>query len=196
MKKPYRTMPNLIFDHYMLRTISKKDAKDMYDYGKNPEVVKYLSWGPMKDLKDAKYAIKTVFLPRFKKGLPIGYAIVDLLSDKMIGTIDFHTKDDQRNGAEIGYVLHQDYWNKGIMSEALAIMLDVGFTHLRYDIIKIKHLVDNIASQKVILKTPFSYVGREAMTITRFGTTQQVEMFCYELTKEAYHGYQQSKGNV
>jgi len=192
MKKPYRHMPNIVFNDYMLRTLKKEDAKDMFEYGRDKEVVKYLSWGPMNDIKDAKYAIKTVFLPRLKKGLPIGYAIVDLKTNSMIGTIDFHTLNPSKNSAEIGYVLHKDYWNRGIISEALPILIDLGFSHLDYDIIKIRHIVENIASQKVIMKTAFIYTGREVFEIKRQRThsSEMVEMFCYEITKEAYYGNQ------
>jgi [ribosomal protein S5]-alanine N-acetyltransferase len=58
----------------------------------------------------------------------------------MIGTIDFHSKIKKENGAEIGFVLHQDYWNQGIMSKCLNTVIDIGFDHLSYDFIKIKHL--------------------------------------------------------
>lgn len=198
MKKPYLKMPNIIFGDYMLRTIKLTDYQDLFDYGKNPEVVKFLSWGPMVDPKEAKYAIKHIFFPRIKKGLPKGYAIIDLVNQKMIGTIDFHSKLENRNGAEIGFVLHQDYWNQGIMSEALKILIEIGFSHLNYDVIRIRHIIRNIGSQMVISKTPFKFIGKEPFEIRRKNTNQieTTEVFCYELTKEEYHVYQQSQRNL
>lgn len=190
MKRPYRHMPTLTFGDYMLRTIKRTDAADMFDYGKDEEVTKFLSWGPFTDLSEAKHSIKDIFLPRLRQKLPIGYAIVDTKKNKMIGTIDFHTK--YQNGAEIGYVLHKDYWNQGIMTTALNLIIMIGFEHLNYEKITIKHLKSNIASQKVIEKTLFKKILSEPMIMKKWSGSIQDDLYIYELTKETYYGSKQS----
>lgn len=185
-------MPEIRLSQVKLRTIKKKDYLDMFDYGKRKEVVKFLSWGPFVLEKEALYSIKKIFLPRLKQGLPIGYAIIDLKTDKMIGTIDFHSKQKHENGAEIGYVLHPDYWNRGIMSEALNQMIEIGFKHLKYDFIRIRHLKENVQSGKVIAKTPFRYVKSEPFVLEKSYEILKDEMLYYELSKENYDGNQQS----
>ncbi len=196
MKKPYKHMPVITFDDIMLRTITQKDYKDMFDYGKNHEVVRYLSWGPFSIPKEAKKSIQHIFYPRLKKGLPIGYAIVDLKTSKMIGTIDFHSKIKDEQGAEIGFVLHHDYWNKGIMTQALKEMIKVGFDYLGYDYIRIRHLGQNIASQKVISKAPFKLKSIEPFRIEKAARVIEDDMYTYEMTKEDYHGSQQSERHL
>ncbi len=190
MKRPYRHMPTVTFGNYMLRTIKRSDANDMFDYGKDEEVTKFLTWGPFTDVREAKQSIKQIFFPRLRQKLPIGYAIVDTIKNKMIGTIDFHTKHD--NGAEIGYVLHKDYWNLGIMSQALNLIISIGFDHLNYDKIMIKHLKSNIASQKVIEKSPFIKIATEPMVLKKWHGTINDDLYIYELTKETYYGRKQS----
>lgn len=185
-------MPEVIFDNYMLRTIHKKDYRDMYDYGKDQEVTQFLTWGPFKKPSEAKKAIKYIFYPRVNKGLPRGYAIIDLTLNKMIGTIDFHTKKPGENGAEIGYVIHKDYWNKGIMTKALDAIIKIGFDYLEYDIIRIKHMKSNMASQKVIEKNHFIKVGNDQIRFERNHKVITDELYVYELTKEKYHANQQS----
>ncbi|MCR3905826.1 MAG: GNAT family N-acetyltransferase [Tenericutes bacterium] len=192
MKKPYKQMPVVYFDHYVLRTLKKTDYKDMYDYGKNPEVTRYLSWGPFIIPSEAKRSILQIFYPRVRYGLPIGYAIVDVKTSKMIGTIDFHSKIKGENGAEIGYVLHQNYWNKGIMSQAIKKMIEIGFEYLNFDILRIRHLKKNIASQKVIEKTPFKFIQKEKYVLEKRNSVLEDEMLTYELSKEDYYGSKQS----
>lgn len=150
------SVPQIYFDNYLLRDISIEDAKDMFEYGKDLEVVKFLSWGPYETVADARFSIKEYFLKRPERGLPVGYAIVDLSNHKMIGTIDFHTLHDKKV-AEIGYVLNKEYWNKGIMTKALRKVVEVGFYTLDYDRIVIGHLIDNQASEKVIVKNGFVF---------------------------------------
>lgn len=187
MKKLYKLMPEVYFDDFCLRTIKKSDAKDMYEYGKDKEVTRYLNWGPFILPSEAKKSIMTIFYPRLKEGLPKGYAIIDTRTSKMIGTIDFHSKIKGVNGAEIGFVIHKDYWNKGIMTKALDRIVQIGFDYLGYDLIKIKHLKENIASQKVILKVGFKYIRSEKYILEKKDYVLKDDLLIYELSREDYH---------
>ncbi len=181
-------MPSLKFGNYELRTIKKQDAKDMFDYGKDIEVTQYLNWGPFVLESEAINSIKHIFFPRIRQGLPIGYAIIDMKKQKMIGTIDFHSKIKSVNGAEIGYVIHKDYWNKGIMSNALKKVVEVGFEYLDYQVIRIKHLKLNVASQKVIEKAGFKFIKSEPYFLEKSTSLIKDQLLSYELYKEDYYG--------
>lgn len=189
-------LPDYAFGDYLLREVNIKDYKDMFEYGSNPEVTRYLNWGPFILPVEAKKSIKSIFLPRLKKGLPIGYAIVDKIRSKMIGTIDFHTFNQEDQSVEIGYALHEDYWNQGIMSHALKYLIDLAFNHFEYDKLRIRHMADNIASEKIILKTPFRYVNDSLFQLRKIYDHRIVTLKNYELTKEEYHEYQQSQRNI
>lgn len=194
-KKKLR-LPNHEFGDYLLREIEVKDYQDMFEYGSNPEVTKYLNWGPFVLPVEAKRSIKFIFMPRLKRGLPIGYAIVDLKKHKMIGTIDYHTKHDKDQSVEIGYALHEDYWNQGIMSHALQYMIDLGFHHFEYKKLRIRHMLDNVASEKIIKKTPFRFTEETLFQLKKLRDKRLVTLKNYELTKEEYDEYQQSQRNL
>jgi len=181
-------MPEFTFGNYKLRTISKSDAPDMFDYGKDIEVTRYLNWGPFTSLRDAKLSYKEIFKPRIRHGLPLGYAIVDTTKNKMIGTIDFHSKIKSENSAEIGYCLHRDYWNQGIMTFAIQLLIQVGFEHLNYDLIRVKHLESNVGSQKVISKTKFKLKTKEPYLLEKVYGVLKDDMLIYELKREDYYG--------
>jgi ribosomal-protein-alanine N-acetyltransferase len=191
-----KDMPTQYFDHYMLRTIKKSDASDMFAYGRLHEVTKTLSWGPMTSLKEAKISINDIFLARPKKGIPIGYAIVDLNTNTMIGTIDFHTKIQHENIVEIGYVIHKDYWNQGIMTKALSLIIKVGFEYYGYDKLMIKHLENNPASGRVIEKNGFTYKRTFPYMFRKVNGILASNMKEYEMTKENYNENKQSEGNI
>lgn len=188
VKKPYKHMPKVIFGQYMLRTIKKSDYKDMFEYGKDNDVTKYLNWGPMVLPVEAKRSIKGIFYPRLKYELPRGYAIVDIKKNKMIGTVDFHSKIEDKKIAEIGYVLHKDYWHQGIMSKAVEELITIGFNHLGYEKIIVKHLSQNMGSKKVIVKNDFKFIHKEAYILKKNNQTIKDDMLTYEITKEDYDG--------
>ncbi|BCR35977.1 GNAT family N-acetyltransferase [Mariniplasma anaerobium] len=191
-KKPFKHMPKVLFGEYMLRTLKTKDYRDLFEYGKDPEVTKFLNWGPMVLSIEAKRSIKEIFYPRVKNGLPVGYAIIDINKNKMIGTVDFHSVISDQNTAEIGYVIHKDYWGKGIMTQAVKELIKLGFTYLNYDKIIIKHLSKNIGSQRVIEKSGFKYIKKEPYTLKKINSIIEDDMLIYEITKEDYHGSKQS----
>jgi ribosomal-protein-alanine N-acetyltransferase len=192
MKKPYKKMPEIDLGHIMLRTINLTDSKDVFEYGSNHRVTEFLNWGPFVHESEARKTIERIFYPRIKKGLPIGYAIISKNNSKMIGTIDFHSKIKKDNSVEIGFVLHQDYWNQGIMSRCIKEMIELGFNYLNYDLIRIKHLKKNIASQKVIEKAGFKYKKTEIYSLEKRNGILSDDLLIYEYKKEDYHGSQQS----
>ncbi len=196
MKKAYQRMPVVDLGDYILRTIKKQDYHDMFDYGRDPLVTQNLNWGPFVSEGEAKNSILHIFFPRIKEGLPIGYAIIDKKKSKMIGTIDFHSKIKGGNGAEIGYVIHRDYWNQGIMTRALRKVIEIGFDYLKYDVIVIKHLKANVASRKVIEKSGFKLIRTEPYYFEKPKSILSDELLIYELKKEDYHVNQQSQRNL
>ncbi|MFJ3390385.1 MULTISPECIES: GNAT family N-acetyltransferase [unclassified Lysinibacillus] len=61
--------------------------------------------------------------------------------------------------AEIGYELSEDYWHRGIMSEAVKAVLSIGFDQL--GLVRIQAIVteENIASKKLLSKFNFKEEG-------------------------------------
>lgn len=157
--KSFEPMPVIDCGDFYLRSITKKDYKDLFEYGSDPEVTRFLSWGPYEDIDEAKWTIDKYFLQRPSHNLPIGYAIVYKENNKMIGTIDFHTIDFANECGEIGYVLNKNYQGLGIMTKALQTMIGVGFNILNLNRIEIRHVIENTASQRVIEKCDFRYEG-------------------------------------
>jgi [ribosomal protein S5]-alanine N-acetyltransferase len=194
--KAHLHMPEIRFGAYRLRTIKVSDWMDMFEYGSDPVVTEHLNWGPFERPEDAKRAIKGIFLPRPTKGLPVGYAIEDTFNKKMIGTIDIHSPSRDNRSVEIGFVLHRAYWNKGIMTEALTRLLEVVFGHLGYRTVRIRHLVNNEASARVIMKAGFNYVSTEPFVIEKQGVRMTGQVRVYTLDKEEYHGHKQSQRNI
>lgn len=173
-------LPTIELKLVTLRTIQKKDYKDFFEFGKDEETTKFLTWGPFKTEKDAKSMLKYIYFKRVQRNEPIGYAIILKETNKMIGTIEFHTFNYKGNSCEIGYVLSKDYWHQGIMTEALGTVTDIGFSILHLDKIVIKHLRENIGSKKVILKNGYELVSIYEKQHFHVKTGHYHDVFVYE----------------
>ena len=75
---------------------------------------------------------------------------------KLIGSISVEKKDDD---AEIGYMLLNEYSNKGIGTEAVKQICSIAFKVLSLEQITANVFQPNIASIRVLLKNGFKYKG-------------------------------------
>ncbi|CCV64544.1 GCN5-related N-acetyltransferase [Alteracholeplasma palmae J233] len=176
---------SVLFSNYMLRDIQLDDYKDLFEYGSDYKVIKLLSWGPYLTKTEAYDTIKYHFLERPKRGLPVGYAIVDLKLNKMIGTLDFHTIHPD-NTVEIGYVLNSNYWNQGIMKKAVSKLIKIGFFQLNYETLLIGHAESNLASMKVIKANHFKLIEIKKMNYYNRFEQEYEDTYWYQLTKKEY----------
>ena len=88
------------------------------------------------------------------------FAFAITLDGKVIGSIGaFRQGNIHRQTAELGYYIAEEYWGKGIMTQAVKQLCDYVFTHT--DIIRIyaEPFTYNIGSCRVLEKAGFQYEG-------------------------------------
>jgi ribosomal-protein-alanine N-acetyltransferase len=73
----------------------------------------------------------------------------------LLGTICFWNILKEHYRAEIGYVLHPDYWGKGIMQEAFSEVVNYGFKVMNLHSIEANINPHNTASIKLLEKNKF-----------------------------------------
>ncbi len=62
---------------------------------------------------------------------------------------------------EIGFHLRPEFWRKGYAIEAANTVIGYAFSHFRAEALFAGHNPQNLASQKVLFKLGFTYVGDE-----------------------------------
>ncbi len=98
--------------HLKFRKLRVSDWRDMYEYGQDSEVTKYLRWGPYKDPSEPKMYIRLLKAQK-------GHVFAVVVYGKMVGTATMFEPDKNNKRIEIGYVLNKDYWGMGIGYQAL-----------------------------------------------------------------------------
>ena len=177
--KLFKKIPELTTKRLLLRKIEAKDLSDVYDYASNPEVSKYLLWSYHRSASYTKKYLK--FIDKlYKKGDFFDWGIV--FDGKLIGTVGFSRIDVFNNAAEIGYVLNQKYWGRGIAAEAVGAILEFGFERLALDRIEAIFISDNVQSKRVLDKCGLHLYKNDSMIIK--GETRNVQIFY--ITKDEY----------
>ncbi len=151
-------LPTIETERLILRPIQLEDVKDMFEYAGDVENLRYVWFPRHLNLDSSKQAIKDHFLNRVEKGIPEAYCVVIKPEMKMIGTVDVHTVRFNDVG-EVGYILNKRYWNQGIVSEALPLLISVMFHHCGFQRIEIQHNAENMPSGRVIEKAGFIKEG-------------------------------------
>lgn len=174
-------VPNLETERLRLRMWDKKDAAALYEYAKNPNVGPHAGWKPHEDEAESRTIITDMFLTN------MCWAIIDKATDKIIGSIGFEDDYHRPNirSKELGYSLSEDFWGKGIMTEAAKTLIVYAFEVLHLDVLSIRTGTANLRSQSVIRKCGFTYEGtlRRAYKIYD-GSIRDTR--CYSMLREEY----------
>jgi len=154
----FSNLPVLETSRLRLRKLSPRDASDLYNYASVPEVAENVSWDYHRNISDSVHFLR-IITKYYEDGLPSPWGIVFKENSRLIGTIGFHVWSKPNYFAEVGYAISRDYWNKGLMTEALLAVLDFGFTKLHLNRIEATCKLNNGASEKVMLKCGMKYEG-------------------------------------
>ena len=162
----FSKMPELETPRLILRAARVSDARDMFEYAKDPEVTRYLLWKPHPDEGYTRSYLEYL-AGRYRIGAHYEWVVADKETKRMIGTCGFASIDCANNCAELGYVLNPAYRGRGLILEAAQRVLQFGFCVLGLNRIEARYMVENTASLRVMEKLgmQFEGVAREGMLI-------------------------------
>ena len=134
-----------------LRKLCMDDAEDIFLMRTNEDAMKYIHKTKLKSIEDAKELINKMNEPdRIQWGINLKNEI------KILGTIGYHRIEKEHYRAEIGYMLHPQNWKTGIMSEAIAAIINYGFEEIKLHSIEAVINPENNASRKILEKFNFT----------------------------------------
>lgn len=152
-------LPKLETDRLVLRQFTLEDADDIFSYSRMEEVSFNTGFPQSKSVENTYEYLNHFYFNSYEnKKIPVGYGIVFKDSHKVIGSIGFNNRHGD-DIFEMSYVLHFDYWGRGIVPEAGAAMLEVGFDILNLHKIELKCFEYNERSRRVAEKLGFKLEG-------------------------------------
>lgn len=108
------------------------------------------------------------------------FAITEPTTDAIIGGIGLTQQYDVYSRSwELGYWLGEEFWDRGIMTEAARALVDWGFQNLVCERIFAGLFAENEASERVIKKAGFTYEGRLRRAVWKYGRSMDVLMYSY-----------------
>ena len=141
-----------------LRPWRETDAPALFKYASDPDVGPRAGWAPHKSVEESLYIIRKIFTN------DTTWAIVLNGTDEPIGCIGYYTCQTSNipigeNDCEVGYWLGKPFWNQGLCTEALRLMLDHCVKEKRFDNVWADCFTGNPASARVMEKCGFRNTG-------------------------------------
>ena len=151
-----------------LRSWRESDAEALFRYASDPEVGPRAGWQPHSSVEESRLIIESVF----NNATTWAIALND--TDEAIGAIGYGESCDCALPAlpgeqTVGYWVAKPYWNQGICTEALRLLVDYCFDVEGMQSLISGHFVDNPASGRVMEKCGFVATGEIAFDPSLYG---------------------------
>lgn len=99
----------------VIRRPRMSDADDIFDnYASDPEVTRYVTWRPYEYRSEIAPFLQSR-LARWDSGEEYSWVLTLPSEDRVIGMIGCRVRE---HAADIGYVIGQNYWGRGYVTEA------------------------------------------------------------------------------
>lgn len=182
-------LPTLITSRLIIRPLNINDTNDMFDYAHRDNVGPRAGWLPHQSQAESEAVIRNM-INQTMTDTNIGIFALEYKDNrKMIGTIGIHRYDKKNLSAEIGYVLHPDYWGMGLMVEAVTRIIAWLFDDMGLYRIECGHFDFNHQSKRVIEKCGFTFEGISRKKIILQDGSRS-DLYHYSILKDEYDNKQ------
>ena len=167
----------------LLRRFTMDDAQSMFDLWCNdPEVTRFLSWGPHGTIDNTKRLLKS-WRQRYEDTMFYNWCIE--FESLPIGGIDLIMRSEKSLRAELGYCLSNRYKGRGLVTEAACAVLTFAFEDVGLHKICAKHDVENPASGRIMQKLGMRQEGYMKLDAQRLDGTYS-DMVLYGILRDEW----------
>ena len=144
----------------LLRPFLESDAQAMYDnWASRPDNLLHVTWDAHESPEVTQQSIARWVenyqnMDFYKWGICLKEN-----PEQVIGDISVVNRDEKINSCEVGYILGEDYWGQGLMTEALKAVLTFLLQEAGFNRVSAEFVTINPASGRVMEKAGMSYEG-------------------------------------
>jgi len=117
-------------ERLLLRNLEVNDWQAVNEYASDPEVVRYMDWGPNTEKETKEFIQRAMSTQEEKPRRVYTLAIVVEKEDRLIGSCGINLSNPENREGWLGYCLDRDFWGKGYGTEVARGLMDFGFTEL------------------------------------------------------------------
>lgn len=138
--------------HLVLREFGSGDWQAVHEYASDPEVVRYMLWGPNTEKQSRNFVRKAISYQEEDPRRKFELAVVHSHEDRLIGGCGIRVTNPEAREGDIGFILDRRFWGRGYGTEAAERLLRFGFGELGLHRIYATCDPRNVASARVLEK--------------------------------------------
>jgi [ribosomal protein S5]-alanine N-acetyltransferase len=179
-------------ERLVLRKPKASDAPAVYEYGRDPEVARYMDWPRLASLDEAIASTERA-LRRWDSGAEYTWRITVRPDDIPIGAVACRVSG---RSADLGFVLARPQWGKGFATEAARAVFDWASKLEGVDRVRATCDVDNVASARVLERIGMSREGilRRAAVRPNLPSREPRDVFVYVWSARAEENESRRRG--
>jgi [ribosomal protein S5]-alanine N-acetyltransferase len=154
----FQSFPQIETANLLLRRMQAADASALFKVLADDEVTRYYDDATYMDLSQARDQI-AAWENGFANRRCLRWGIARKQDGEIIGSCGYYGFQPWHMRAGIGYELARPSWRKGIMTEALTAIIDLGFREMDLNRIEAVVMPGNRASLKLLKKLGFHNEG-------------------------------------
>lgn len=160
-------LPLVETERLVLREIDEDDFGAVHAYASDPEVVKYVPWGPNTEDDTRDFIARTMTAAAAEPRLEYVFGVELRDEPGMLGTVGLYVRATDPEQAMLGYAYGRPAWGRGIATEAARSMVEIGFDILGLRRIWASCDPGNAGSRRVLEKVGMTIEGllRQDMVI-------------------------------
>jgi RimJ/RimL family protein N-acetyltransferase len=167
----------------VLRPVHRSDAPSICANAKDREIGRFTHIPHPYRIQNAYDFIMQTH-QRHRKRRVVALGVEEKESGRIIGMISLFHIDRPNRHAEVGYWLGKKHWRRGIMAEAISLMLDYAFHEIKLVRVSARVFHPNTASAKLLEKSGFKLEAR--LRKIAFHRRQWYDDLCYGILKEEF----------
>lgn len=168
----------------LLRDFVPADWLGVHAYASNPEVVRFMNWGPNSEADSQTFVARAIALAGCQPRRIYHLAVVVRQSGALIGGVALKTSDSDPYRGELGYTLHPAAWGQGYATELAQAMIRFGFKNLQLRRIWATCRPENVGSYRILKKVGLQF--EEYIQNERMVRGQMVDCFLCGLSLTAW----------
>ncbi len=153
----------------LLRELALEDAPAVQEWAADPEVARYMPWGPNTPEQSEEFLRSVVPTRMESPRRTFELGIVLRASGQLAGACGIRIRDADHRIADLGYVLRRDCWGQGLATEAARALVEFGFRALGMHRIWATCHVENARSARVLEKAGMEREGRLRENVQKGG---------------------------
>ena len=137
----------ILTERLLIREFSQEDLMAVHDYASNPDVVRYMAWGPNSKEETQSFIDGTMKAGAAEPRMTYEMAVTDRVTGHLLGGVGLFIHGLV---GEIGYTLSPKYWGKGYGTEAAKAMVHFAFGEKKLHRVTATCDTRNLGSAKIL----------------------------------------------